>query len=333
MNKIIAFTLILSALFACKYARKDVDVSNIKVDIKINRFDKDLFAYKPDSIYNHVLDLYQKYGRFMDLYSQKIISIGGMENADYAFKLKEFMYYCKTNGVISQVDAIFPTTDTIKKELTEAFKHYKYYFPEKTIPSIYTYISAFNQSTVIDEKILGIGLDKYLGEKSEFYDRLGWDKYLRKKMHKNMITVDCMRAIAVGEFSDVDSTNNLVCNMIYEGKIQYFIDAMLPNVADSLKWGYSEGQIKWAEKYEHKVWAFLIEKKQLFITDAVEIRKYTGDSPFTVIFGNVSAPRLGTWVGWKIVKSYMDKNPKVTLPQLMKDKNYQKILNYSKYNP
>ncbi len=332
MKKLLIFVLIF-VLFACKNSKKDVDVSNINIELKMNRFDKDLFSFKPDSINNHVLELYQKYGRFMDLYSQKIISIGGLENADYAYKLREFMFYCKTNGIVSKIDAIFPTTDTIKKELTEAFKHYKYYFPEKQIPNVYTYISAFNQSTAIDENILGIGLDKYLGEKCEFYDRLGWDKYLRKKMHKKMITVDCMRGMAVSDFPDVDSTNNLVCSMIYEGKIQYYIDAMLPKVADSLKWGYSDGQLKWAEKYEHKVWAFLIEKKQLFITDAVEIRKYTGDSPFTVIFGNVSAPRLGAWVGWKIVKSYMEKNPQVTLPQLMKDKNYQKILNYSKYNP
>ena len=39
------------------------------------------------------------------------------------------------------------------------------------------------------------------------------------------------------------------------------------------------------------------------------------------------------WLGWQIVRKYMEENPKVTLAQLMAEKNAQKILTESKYKP
>jgi hypothetical protein len=39
------------------------------------------------------------------------------------------------------------------------------------------------------------------------------------------------------------------------------------------------------------------------------------------------------WVGWQIVRKYMQENKDVTLQQLMAQKDAQYILNGSKYKP
>ena len=67
----------------------------------------------------------------------------------------------------------------------------------------------------------------------------------------------------------------------------------------------------------------------------MKIQKYLTDAPFTPGLGdhNESAPKLGIWIGWQIVKKYMDKNPDVTLQQLMKETDAQKILHASRYKP
>ena len=51
------------------------------------------------------------------------------------------------------------------------------------------------------------------------------------------------------------------------------------------------------------------QQKLLYSTDYSEIRKFTGDGPYTTIFTDVSAPRAGVFVGFKIVEHYMKNNP------------------------
>jgi uncharacterized protein YjaZ len=65
------------------------------------------------------------------------------------------------------------------------------------------------------------------------------------------------------------------------------------------------------------------------------LRDFTNDGPFTTAkdFGNGTAPRIGSYIGWRIVKQYMEKNPKITLAQLLKLVDADDILTKSKYKP
>jgi len=323
------FTLMI--LFSCSDNKLNIDVSNINVEINIKRLDKDLIKNYPDTV--DVLALINKYGVFFDLYSQGILRMGSPNQKSFSENLYNFNKYCFETGIPKKIDEIFPNIQNIDNELTLALKHYKYYFPDAEIPQIYTIISAFNQSIVTDSNIIGIALDKYLGNDCEFYTQLSWDRYLVKRMHKEMIPIDCMKAYAMMEFEYNDSIDNLINNMVYEGKIAYFIDAMLPNTHDSLKLAYTEKQLYWANKNEEKVWSYFIENKLLFSTKVIDIRKIVGDAPFTSTFSNNSAPRIGVFIGRKIIHSYMNENPEITLKELMNNNNYQQILNKAKYKP
>jgi hypothetical protein len=39
-----------------------------------------------------------------------------------------------------------------------------------------------------------------------------------------------------------------------------------------------------------------------------------------------SAPQLGVWLGWNIVRQYMERHPEVTLNGLLSEGDHQKIL-------
>ena len=73
----------------------------------------------------------------------------------------------------------------------------------------------------------------------------------------------------------------------------------------------------------------------MYETDYPKIQEYLSVAPFTPGVGekNESAPKLGIWTGWQIVRKYMEKHPEVTLAQLMANNDAQKILNDSKYRP
>ncbi len=185
----------------------------------------------------------------------------------------------------------------------------------------------------VTDSIIAISLDKYLGRDYVPYERLGWPEYLRYRMEKHMIPTDCMFALATTEFTMDETRNSLLDNMIYYGQIMYFMDAVLPNAPDSLKMGYSVAQRDWCEENEGNMWLFLVENKKLFTTDYKEIRRYTGEAPFTAGFSQESPGRSGIWLGWQIVRSYMDNNPQVTVQELMANTDYQKVLNNSRYDP
>ena len=328
---ITVFTFTTILFTSCGENKLDIDISNIKLKLEVKRLDKDLLANYPNS--PDVELLKTKYGNFFDLYNQAVIAVGSADNENYKNLIIQFNEYCVTNKLNEKTDSIFADFDKLVYELINSFKRFKYYFPAKQTPNIYTYLSAFNQSVVSDENIIGIGLDKYLGSNCVFYKQLGWDKYKVRRMTKEMIPVDCMRALAIMEFPYKDSVDNLLNQIVYEGKIQYFLDAMLPTISDTLKHAYTNSQMEWANYNEDKMWAYIVDNELLFSNDQLLIRKFIGDAPFTAVFHNNSAPRAGAFLGWKIVHKYMDENENISLKQLMENADYQGILNSASYRP
>jgi uncharacterized protein YjaZ len=77
----------------------------------------------------------------------------------------------------------------------------------------------------------------------------------------------------------------------------------------------------------------MIENNLLFSQEESVYRNYIQESPFTKPFGNVSPGRFGLFLGWKIVKAYMENNPNITLEQLMQTTDLQMILNKSAFKP
>lgn len=321
------------SILSCSRNPLEIDVSKINLQLDIKRLDQDLFAIHPDSLQFFHPELEQKYGDFLNLYTNLMIHVGDPSKITYYDYLKTFTSDYVIVKIHEETKTKFGDIEWLKEDLSQAFRHYKYYFPNKPVPSVYTCISGFNQSVVSSDSLLGISLDKYLGRECPLYKRLDAPAYLKLRMADYNIPTDCLLAWANMEFPYNDSVDNLLSRIIYKGKIQYFIDAMFPQMEDSLKMGYSAKQWKWAQKYEELMWKYFVEKKLLFNDSRLEIQKYTEIGPFTNSFGPNSPDRTGVWIGWKIVKSYMKNHPEMRLPDLMKNDDYQSILTLSRYKP
>lgn len=326
--------LFVAVLFsACNSNKDNIDLNKINVKVDIQRFDKDLFSVNPDSIKSAIPQLSNKYGDFFNLFGEKIIGIGKVEDAEYSNYLMSFIADKMVTETYNKVQQVFPNLDALNAEFTNAFKRFHYYFPNNAIPKVYTFVSGFNQSTVLADGLLGIGLDRYLGSDYENYPRLGIPKYSINDMKPSKISSDCMRAWAIGEFAFNDSIDNLVSNMIYEGRLLYFTKKMLPDQPDSLIFGFSPNQMKWCEKNEKQIWTYLIENKMLFTTDSFVINKCINDAPFTSGFSQESPGRTIVWLGYKIVGAYVKNNKDITFQKMMMERDYQRILNNSRYRP
>ncbi len=328
----ILFLFFLLVPFACKQ-EKEVNVDDINLMIHAKRFEKDLFSLNIDSLKPGIEMLRQKYGAFFSLFNYKIINIGGSGTPAYPEYLKRFLTDYTINQAWEATQIVFNDFTSLNNKITNGFKHYKYYFPAGQVPAVYTYISGFNQSMVTADSILGIGIDKYLGPENELYKRMGLPSYVRYNMRRERIPVDCMRAWGMSEFVYNDSVDNVLSNMIYQGKILYYTKKMLPEESDTLIFGYTPQQLSWCKANEEKMWTSLVEEKRLFQTDMLTIAKFIKPAPFTKGFSNNSPGQAAIWIGYRIVEKYMQRKNNVTLPELMQNDNFQQILEESRYDP
>lgn len=334
VQQVIFAVLLLLSLFSCKRNPLKVDISEIKTEIEVVRFDKELFEINSADTLKSLTELSNKYPEFFDLFTYKVIQIGGIGDSLFPDGMKLFLTDTMILDVKKLVDTEFADFNKTEKQLIKAFKYFQYHFPDKDLPTVYAYISGFNQSVVTAEKIIGISLDKYLGRDCEYYQKLSsTPQYKVLNMHKAKIASDVAYAWGITEFEQTNKATTLLDNMIYQGKLMYFVDAMLPEMHDSLKIGYTKQQLDWCKKNEAQMWSQLIEHKMLYSNKRMDIIRYINASPTTSGFPLESPGRTGVWIGWQIVRQYMKKFPETTIPELMQNSDYQQILNDSKYFP
>ncbi|MEA1896509.1 MAG: hypothetical protein U9N53_02460, partial [Bacteroidota bacterium] len=142
---------------ACKRNTLEVPVSGIELEISVIRFEQELFEMNLDSVPESVKELKARHPHFLSLFSY-IINIGNPDDPAFEEFLIAFLTNRINNEVYLKSQEIFSNIDFLERKLTRAFQHYKYYFPEKNTPEIYTFISGFNSSIIIDTNILGIGI-------------------------------------------------------------------------------------------------------------------------------------------------------------------------------
>jgi len=332
-NSILAGLFILIFLFSCKPDRLNVKVSNLHAEVNVTRLEQMMFGVGQSKLDENIELLKKDHSGFFDIYTAYVLNIGTSASPDFKARLNIFITDTVISRVADTVLTSFSNIDKLETDLSKGFKHYKYYFPTAQIPGIYTCMSGFTKSIFVCNDGIGIGMDKYLGPDCIFYSYLGIPQYKRLNMHPGKIVPDIFYSIYLSDYPFNDSLSNLLSNIIYQGKAIYFTKAMCPSTPDSIIMGYSAQQLKWCQENESRMWTFLIERKIIYDNERLTLQKFIGDAPFTNTFSNDSPGRTGCWLGWRIISSFMNKNPQVSLNELLLMNNSQQILNQSGYFP
>ena len=309
---------LLAIIFSCKRNPLKVDISAIETEVEIVRFDKELFSLPLQDTLAELSALRDKFPDFFDLFTWKVINAGGIDNEYFPQIMGKFLADTMVQNARKVVEEEFSQFNHTEEKLVKAFKYYQYHFPEKKLPVVYTMISGFNQSVVTAENIIGISLDKYLGSGYGYYHRLSnVPMYKIKNMYPQKLISDVAYGWGITEFDESRHTSTLLDHIIYQGKLMYFVDAMLPRMHDSIKIGYSAEQLKWCKNNEPQMWNHLVENKLLFSNKRMDILRFINDGPSTTGFPVESPARSGIWLGWQIVRQYMKKYKEITVAELM----------------
>ena len=240
-------------------------------------------------------------------------------------------------GNDKNLDSLYQTSNKVFKdfyeiglELENALKNIQKFDSKFKIPKIFTIITGFGNDLYVDDSIIVIGLDFFLAENSKYKPQL--PNYMLKRYRKEYI-VPMIVTLISSKYNESDYLDNsMVAEMIYFGKSYQFLSEMMPEKNDTIIAGYDYKVLKDVEKNQNLIWAHFIEKKLLFETKNETVTRYTGERPTTFEIGNNCPGRIGRWLGWHIVKSYLDKN-RTDLKQLMKQKDAKTIFYKSKFKP
>ncbi len=327
------FTIILLAT-SCSDNPLKIDTSTIEIpDLEIKRMEQGVFALTNENIETKTKELEQNYGVFYNTFIKTIINNGGLNDTSYAQRILQFVNDKDMKDAFNDCQKVYPNTKELEKEFTESFKYFKNYFPNKNTPQIITMMSGFNYNIINSDSTLAISLEMYLGSESKFYQMMQLPKYKSAFMNKENILPDAIRTWMITEFPYNMDKTDFLSEIIYMGKIMYLTDALMPDVSDSLKIQYSKPQLAYCQNNEFNIWSYFAAQKILYTTDQAEIMKYTADGPFTTAFSKESAPRIGYWVGWQIIRQYMKNNKETSIEELMQLTDAQIILAKSKYKP
>lgn len=317
----------------CNKNRKIVDVSGVSVQLNFQRFDVDLMQLDTTQVAAALPALMQQYPDFFPLYCKEMMGFGNPATQD-SMVVQNLTTYLKeptVRALFDTVQQLYSDTKTLESDLEQAFKHYKYYFPDAEVPKVVTFISYFGWSTVTyDTTVLGIGLDMHLP--------LGFDyppnipMFIQQALTPDYLMPHVVKVLAGMRYNFDDNQGTLLSKMVNNGKRLYFADLLLPRTADYLKIDYLQEQVEWCKANEPEIWKFFVDRELLYTTATLEHRKYLEQGPTTAGMPADSPGNVGSWLGWQIVNTYMQKFPETTFDELMA-LDAQSMLALSKYKP
>lgn len=333
MRLLFPFCFLLCVFYSCNSSRKP-DISNIKIETRINRFDKTLFSVDTLNVSSQFDEIKLQNKRFWNMYTKGVLSIYDIGSESGKNKLRDFITNKYVRQLYDTCSLVYNDISNLENKIETSFRFLKYYIPNMKIPNLYFHISGFNQSIVIDEGIISVSIDKYLGENSKFYNMMSQPIpiYKRKNMKKNNIPFDIIKSILLVYFPSKQLKNNLISAMLYKGSILYAMSKIFPDSSEADIMGYSQDQYDWCVHNEYPSWSFFIDKDYLFSTDYFTISKYINDSPCTSGMPSQSPGRVANWLALQIVKAYA-KNNNISPLQILKERDYEKVLRLSSYQP
>ena len=335
---IIAFILIIS----CNNDGKGPDVSGIKVDITIQRFDRDFFNIDTLATGKSVSNLKIKYPTLLPIFLKNIIGVES-ENDEKGIK----NYLRLNRPVFDSAEKEFKNTDEIKSGLEDAFRHVKYYFPDYKIPKVYTTVGPIDvlakmsngdyTPNFLGPDFLSISQQFYLGAdfsiySSQFFMDNVAPGYRSRRFEKKYIVPDAMKLIVDDVFPEKSTGRPLIEQIIEKGKQWYLLDRFLPKMPDSLKTGYTQKQLEWCKENEGLIWNYIKQNENPYSIEPIVIQTYLGESPYTQGMPESSPGNIGQWVGLQIVKKFADSKPGIHPGDVMKT-DPGKILEEAKYKP
>jgi hypothetical protein len=300
-------TLVIFA--SCSRNPLNVDASETKVTIEYIHLDsiyrtavsRDLLAYHRQFL-KEIPEIYQyELGyclRFANSSDSALVNGLSLFLADSYIKQLE-----------KQLEKDFRDVTKFKKEINGAFTYLKFHFPDKPTPKHVVFMnSLFQSSAFVTKNEIGIGIERYLHSSLPVIRKLPgqeFPKWMRDDWDVTFLARDAVCSWVMTHIVP-EKEGNLAEQVIRWGKILYITHAAFPDMGPSYAIRYSEKDYNWALTNEAQFWKYLVDQKMLFMTNERDVANFLREGPFTAGIPKKGPDRLGQFLGYQIVRKYME---------------------------
>ena len=330
-------TLVVVVMASCT-SKKIPDVSNIKVQLKVLRFEQDFFAMDTTHIDQALQQVSNKYPGFLKDFIYNILALPPQVDSTRAVEQQIVSFLRSYKPLKDSVDQIFSNLKEVDNQVEQGLRFVKYYFPSYKIPDkLITFIGPINSyGNILTSDAVAVGLQLYMGNRYSLYQSEAgqelYPAYISRRFQKEYIPVNSIKTIIDDMYPDNNAGRPLIEQMVQAGKRLYLLDHLLPETADTLKTGYTKNQLDGCLKNEEVIWSYFVQNDLLYNSDPSIVKDYMNDAPSTQALGPESPGFIGQFVGWQIVKKWAAKNEQVNMSQLM-ETNPRTIFEQAKYKP
>ena len=321
IQKVFYSIILIFLNYACSSNPLDVNASHIKVDIEYVNIDSslknsnDLNKIKLHNIYKI---------EFPYLYNRSYNQFIGVDfNSDKQFLNSINKYY--SDPYITRLQIQIKKLGGLNEErskIHQSFQYLKYHFPKIKTPKKIAFLSStFAHRTPVTTENIGISLECYLNNELKVIKELpvkDFPQYYKEELNRKYMVRDVIQEWVSKKILTNKDNLQFAEKMIYWGKVLYLINASLPDAELSLICRYSPDDFKWAEDNEFDIWKHIIDQKMLYKRNDLTDKGWFSEAPFTLGLPNNSPQRLGQYIGYKMVLSYMNVNSDISLEELIK---------------
>lgn len=322
MKRIFGLMVAFLLLVSCKESRFSVP-GYPSHQVSIVRFEQDF------QVEERSMD-----SAFLYLYATNIMEVGEPGSKLYNDFNTIFHNDPDIANLYDSCETAFLDVSSLEEGLSWAFHRLTYYFPHMAIPKVYTHISGYGESIVSAPGMLSASLDKYLGANHPMYQIL-YEPYQYRRMVPEKLLSDYMSGWIRSEWTPqrIIQKDRLLDHLVYEGKIAFLTSLVVPDEPLERILAFTPEELAWCIANEKAIWQSLMEKQMLYTTDKLTISKFLDEGPSTPFFPDQSPARAVTWLGYRIVEAYMQRNEKATPRELMELIDAQALLSSSLYRP
>ena len=297
------------------------DVSGIKTDVRMERFEKDFFTIDTTKIAEGLQQLQAKHPQFTLFFVRQLLGLNNPYGDTATQVIRQII--SSYRPVYEAIQEKYPDLNWLKKELDQSFRYVKHYYPAYKVPGLISFVGTFDAPGVVYlPNYLAVGLQQYAGKNFAAYQdpqvQELYPTYISRRFDKEYMAANIMKAVVDDIYPDTTDNAKLIELMIEKGKQWWLLDKFLPDAPDSVKTGFTKKQLDWCETNEGNIWGSILQSTpDIYTVDQERLQNYIGEGPQTRDLPEESPGNIGQWVGWQIIEKYAEKNPKATVQQVL----------------
>ena len=330
ISKILSLLSLIVVVAACQEPesayKSKLNVKLEPYDLEFDRYEEVLFNLDTANFQAEMMKIQDRYRVFLS---------GDLNNPEAVQYLKDFATDPFSIALYQKVKAAFPDLKQVEPLVEEVFAHFHHYYPDIELPKkAFTCITGVHPDEppvqIIDNQLV-ISLDWHLNDE-EIYDQIGMPRYMSLRRNIPTLAKEVAEQLYMFYLYEWRKQGQIVGEMVFYGRRNFFVEAMCPELPDSTLLGYSSDQWHWAVENEGQMWADIVGNRRLYDAGLDAYMMFFGDGPFTQAYSNDAPSRLGEYFGLNIIRSYFSSH-ETLLQDLMNRKDLQNIFQDSGYKP